>query len=116
MERAGDEGGGGCGLEEGDFVGPEEGETCLDGGAEGSGEPRSGWLVFRSFGGWDGMGWGLESSGYQDWSSISKRRSGGMGRGRVMAVDLEVLGEFIEVLAPYVLKYSVNSVMIHRIN
>lgn len=29
---------------------------------------------------------------YQDWSVISKRRSGGMGKGRAIAVDWEDRG------------------------
>lgn len=85
MERAGDDGGRGCRLKDWGFVCPEKSETCLDEGAERSGKPKIGSLVLaiRSFGGWDGGG----EFGYQDWSSISKRRSGGMGRGRAIAVD-----------------------------
>lgn len=52
LERAGDEGGGGCGLEDWGFVGPEESETGLDEGAERSGKPKIGSLVSAfSFGG-----------------------------------------------------------------
>lgn len=42
LERARNEGGGGCRLEDWGFVLPEKGETCLDEGAERSGEPRFG--------------------------------------------------------------------------
>ena len=40
LERAGDEGGGRCRLEDRGSVSPEKSEACLDEGAEGSGEPR----------------------------------------------------------------------------
>lgn len=63
LERAGDEGGGGCGLEDWGFVGPEESETGLDEGAKRSGEPGIGFLVlaflFLRRMGWDGMRWKL---------------------------------------------------------
>lgn len=53
LERAGDEGGGGCRLQDWGFVFPEEGETCLDEGAEGSGKP--GLVVdFEKTEGWNG--------------------------------------------------------------
>ena len=45
LERAGDEGGGGCRLEDWSFVFPEKGEACLDEGAKGSGKPRIGSVV-----------------------------------------------------------------------
>lgn len=57
LERAGDEGGGGRRLQDWGFVFPEEGETCLDEGAEGSGKPGFGLVVLVVFVGGDGMGW-----------------------------------------------------------
>lgn len=53
LERASDEGGGGCRLEDWGFVFPEEGEYCLDGGAERSGKPVNGWVALVFVG--DGM-------------------------------------------------------------
>lgn len=85
LERARDERGGGCRLEYWSFVFPEKSETCLDEGAEGSGKPRIGSVVsvFRGCG-QDGV-----EVRYQDWSSISNRRSGGMGRGSAITVELK---------------------------
>lgn len=37
---------------------------------------------------------------YQDWSSISKRRSGGIGRGMAMAIQLKRLEKAIENMEP----------------
>lgn len=45
LERAGNEGGGGCRLEDGRFIPPEEGQDCLDGGAERGGKPRIGFGI-----------------------------------------------------------------------
>lgn len=45
LERAGDQGGWRCSLEDRRSVFPEKSETCLDEGTEGSGEPRIGFVV-----------------------------------------------------------------------
>ena len=56
LERAGDEGCGGCRLQDWEFVFPEEGETCLDEGAQGSGKPGFGLIVLAVFVGEDWIG------------------------------------------------------------
>lgn len=81
LEGTGNEAGRGCRLENWGLVFPEKSETCLDEGAQGSRKPRIG-FTFLVFVAKTGVDWS-----YQDWSSISNKRSGGMGKGRTMAVD-----------------------------
>ena len=108
LERAGDDGGRGCGLQDWGFVCPEESETCLDEGAERSGKPEFGSLVLAVRLEEGGMGWGWRVRVPGLVVDFEKTERGD-GQREDHSCGVEGLVDFIEDLAPYVSKCEASS-------